>query len=75
MNWEILTKNLVTFNRWDRVKDVKSEYFVWVWVSMKNPIFRGEVVTKNRYREELPKKGPGQFADLRDYLAKNCLRG
>ena len=22
-NWEILTKNLVTFKRWDRVKDEK----------------------------------------------------
>ena len=23
LNWEILTKNLVTFKRWDRVKDEK----------------------------------------------------
>ena len=23
LNWEILTKNLVTFKRWDRVKDDK----------------------------------------------------
>ena len=23
LNWEILTKNLVTFERWDRVKDEK----------------------------------------------------
>ena len=23
LNWEILTKNLVTFKRWERVKDKK----------------------------------------------------
>ena len=23
LNWEILTRNLVTFKRWDRVKDQK----------------------------------------------------
>ena len=26
-NWEILTKNLVTFKRWDGVKDEKLSYF------------------------------------------------
>ena len=26
-NWEILTKNLVTFQRWDGVKDEKLPYF------------------------------------------------
>ena len=25
INWEILTKNLVTFKRWDGVKDAKFE--------------------------------------------------
>ena len=27
LNWEILTKNLVTFKRWDGVKDGKFEYY------------------------------------------------
>ena len=27
LNWEILTKNLVTLKRWDRVKDKKFEYY------------------------------------------------
>ena len=36
--WEILTKNLVTFKRWDRVQDKKFEYYGG---SLKNPIFRG----------------------------------
>ena len=26
LNWEIFAKNLVTFKRWDRVKDKKFEY-------------------------------------------------
>ena len=44
LNWEILSKNLVTFKRWDGVKDEKFEYYMG---SLKNPIFRG--VTKNQY--------------------------
>ena len=27
LNWEILTKNLVTFKRWDGVKDEKFYYY------------------------------------------------
>ena len=27
LNWEILTKNLVTFKRWDGVKDEKFQYY------------------------------------------------
>ena len=38
LNWEILTKNLVTFKRWDGVKDEKFEYY---GDSLKNPIFNG----------------------------------
>ena len=38
LNWEILTKNLVTFKRWDGVKDEKFYYYGG---SLKNPIFRG----------------------------------
>ena len=37
LNCEILTKNLVTFNRWDGVKDEK----FWYGSSLKNPIFFG----------------------------------
>ena len=37
LNWEILTKNLVTLKRWDGVKDEKFDYYVG---SLKNPIFR-----------------------------------
>ena len=37
LNWEILTKNLVNFKRWDGVKDEKFEYYGGL---LKNPIFR-----------------------------------
>ena len=37
LKWEILTKNLVTFKRWDGGKDEKFKYYVG---SLKNPIFR-----------------------------------
>ena len=37
LNWDILTKNLVTFKRWNGVKDEKFKYYGG---SMKNPIFR-----------------------------------
>ena len=43
LNWEILTNNLVTFKRWDRVKDEKFDYY---GASLKNSIFR-EGLTKN----------------------------
>ena len=46
LNWEILTTNLVTFKRWDVVKDEKFEYYGG---SLKNPIFR-EVHEKPIYR-------------------------
>ena len=53
LNWEILTKNLVNFKRWNGVKDEKFEYFGG---SLKNSIFRrrGEVNKKLIYRGELP---------------------
>ena len=38
LNWEILTKILVTFKRWNGVKDEK---FKCYGGSLKNPIFRG----------------------------------
>ena len=38
LNWEILTENLVTFKRWDGVKDEKFWYYGG---SLKNLIFRG----------------------------------
>ena len=39
LNWEISTKNLVTFKIWTVVKDEKFQY---CGSSLKNPIFRGE---------------------------------
>ena len=46
-NWEILTKNLVTFKRWDGAKEEKLWYF---GRSLKNPTFSGGEFTKNRYK-------------------------
>ena len=46
-NWEISTKNLVTFIRWDGVKDEK---FIYYGGSLKNTIFRGEGSQKTFYR-------------------------
>ena len=37
LNWEILTKNLATFKRWDGVKD---ESFLYHGCSLKNLIIR-----------------------------------
>ena len=37
LNWEVLTKNLVTFRRWEGVKDENFQYYGG---SMKNLIFR-----------------------------------
>ena len=39
LNWKILTKNLVTFKRWDGVKDEKFLTIHW-----KNLIFMGRVI-------------------------------
>ena len=38
LNFEILTKNLVTFKRWDGVNGEKFEYYR---ASLKNLLFRG----------------------------------
>ena len=38
-NWKVLTKNLITFKRWNAVKDEKCNF-------MKNPIFMGVGVGK-----------------------------
>ena len=37
LNWEISTKNFVTFKRWDRVNDEKFKYY---GSSLKDPILR-----------------------------------
>ena len=39
LNWEISTKNLVTFKRWDGVNDEKLLYYER---SLKNTIFKRE---------------------------------
>ena len=43
LNWEILTKNLVTFKRWDGGNDEKFDYYGG---SLKNPILRAGVNEK-----------------------------
>ena len=45
LNCEILTKNFVTFKRWD---EIKNEKFWYYWVSLKNLIFTGEFA-RNQY--------------------------
>ena len=46
LNWEISTKNLVTFKRWDG-DGVNDEKFQYCGSSLKDPIFsRGEVHEK-----------------------------
>ena len=65
LNQAILTMNLVTFPRWDGVKDKKFEYYDG---SPKNPIFR-KGSRKTNIQGGLPKKGElGQFLDLRGGL-------
>ena len=57
LNWEILTKNLVNFKRWDGVKDEKFEYYGGL---LKNPIFRRGgrgVIKKQNIGVWLPKVG------------------
>ena len=55
-NWETLIKNLVTFKKWDCVKDEKLSYFCG---SQKNPSFMGGegVHKKPLYREDCLKRG------------------
>ena len=63
LNWEILTKNLVTFKRWDGVKDAKFAG------SLRIQFIGGEggCHEKLMFRRELPKNGwLGQCADLRN---------
>ena len=65
LDWETLTKNSVTFKRWDRVKDEKIQYYRG---SLNNPIFKGGGLTKNQYIVGNCLKrgrGLGQFTDLR----------
>ena len=54
LNWQNLTKNLVTFERCDGLKEKKFQYYA---SSLKNPIFMGgRVPEKPIYRGKLPKK-------------------
>ena len=72
-NWEILTKNFVTFKRWDGFKGMKNFSIMGVhW----NIWFLKGVHKKPIYRGGLPKKvGLGKFADSREGLGKNRGRG
>ena len=56
LNWEILTKNLVTFQWWDGVKELKFQYYVG---SLRNPIFKGGSWKINIWQGGLPKRGGG----------------
>ena len=63
LNWEILTKNLVTFKRWDGGNDEKFYYHGVHWKIQflgsgghEKPIYRGGNCLK---------RGLGQFANLR----------
>ena len=69
LNLEILTKNLVTFKRWDGVKYEKLNY----GSSLKNPSLKARAKKNNISRVNYLKKGGGglgQFPDLRGKLAK-----
>ena len=54
LNWEILTKNLAAFKRWDGVKDEK---FLYHGGFTEKSDFRGGVTKKPIYRGKLPKMG------------------
>ena len=57
LNWEILTKNLVTFKKWDVVKDQKFYGVHWK-IQFLGKWWGGEgEILKNLILGELPKKG------------------
>ena len=76
LNWEILTKNLVIFKRWDGVKGVKVYYYGG---SLKNPIFGGGLRKSNTWGGNCLKRGAWTvFRFKRGGLAKKevvFLRG
>ena len=63
LNWEVLTKNLVTFKRWDAVKYQKFLYYAG---SLKNPMFH----ENQSIGRDCLKGGLGLFANLKVDLAK-----
>ena len=70
LNWEILTKNLVTFKRWDGVEDEKFSYYTG---SLKNMIYMGRgggSHKKTIYRGELPKKWTWTVCRFKGVLVK-----
>ena len=67
LNWEILTKNLVTFKRWD---GVKMKNLNIIRVHWKTRFLGGGLLTRKQYigGKRLKKPGwggLGQFADLK----------
>ena len=68
LKWEILTRNLVTFKRWDGVKD--RDY----GSLLKSPIFRRLHEKPIHWGCIALKRGLGQFADLRGGLAKKEVK-
>ena len=55
MFFSVITKNLVTFKRWDGVKDEK----LTLWGFVEKSHFQRGVHKKLIYRGELPEKGRG----------------
>ena len=69
LNWEILTENLVTFKRWDGVKDEKFWYYGG---SLKNLIFRGDHENPI-YRGNYQKRGTLSVCRFRRRLGKKVV--
>ena len=67
LNWEILTKNLVTFKRWDGGKDEKFYYHGVHW---KIQFLGSGGHEKPIYRGELSKKGVWTVCKFKGGLAK-----
>ena len=60
--WEIFTKNLVAFKRWDGLRMI-------LWGFTEDPIFSRRGVTKPNIYRTCPKgKNLGKVADLREGL-------
>ena len=66
LNWKIVTKNLVTFERWDLVKNEKFKCYVG---SLKKCNFYGGH-EKPIYRGRFPKKGAWTVCKFKGGLVK-----
>ena len=65
LNWEILTKNLVTFKRWDGVKDEKLSYYAGsLKIQFKGWEGSRKTNTQGNYLKR-EQEGLGEFENLR----------